>query len=150
VDVSLLRFFANEYREFAYCPTGKGGGIDNSCSPTGEVGTKAPWQMNQAEFNALADKGRIVPATGKWNDAEKAYNKRPQSKQTGLGSGEAAGYSQQDIAAYYVELARRNGAVPGMDKVIGRKWLVQDAIKEGKIKSHPDFPMFDSHGKVRK
>lgn len=41
--MSLLRFFANEYREYmerqyAFCPTGKGGGIDNSCSPTGESG----------------------------------------------------------------------------------------------------------------
>src|SRR6185437_15214626 len=41
--MSLLRFFANEYREYmqrqyAFCPTGKGGGIDNSCSPTGEPG----------------------------------------------------------------------------------------------------------------
>jgi len=39
--MSLLRKFANEYaalKGHAFCPTGEGGGIDNSCSPTGEPG----------------------------------------------------------------------------------------------------------------
>lgn len=35
--MSLLGFFAEEYKRlYAFCPTGEGGGIDNSCSPTGD------------------------------------------------------------------------------------------------------------------
>ena len=36
--MSLLGFFAEEFRRYAYCPTGEGGGIDNSCPPSGGNG----------------------------------------------------------------------------------------------------------------
>lgn len=40
--MSLLGFFAREYRDYVYCPTGEGGGIDPTCSPTGESRGKVP------------------------------------------------------------------------------------------------------------
>lgn len=47
--MSLLGFFAAEYRRlYAFCPTGEGGGIDNSCSPLGEnksIGNMTPTQI---------------------------------------------------------------------------------------------------------
>lgn len=52
--MSLLRFFANEYaalKDHAFCPTGEGGGIDNSCSPTGGKG--GSWE-NHAHETATA------------------------------------------------------------------------------------------------
>jgi len=59
--MSLLRFFANEYREYmqrqyAFCPTGSGGGIDNSCSPTGEPGSKHVLPESYSEMTEWVNK----------------------------------------------------------------------------------------------
>ena len=49
-----------EFATYAFCPTGEGGGIDNSCSPTGETGisergSKSLLPESHAETNAWID-----------------------------------------------------------------------------------------------
>ena len=80
--MSLLGFFAREYRDYVYCPTGEGGGIDPTCSPTGSTGYKAApasvadailkdgLKVGQAD---IGEKGRTpsVYFTSKEEDAHK-------------------------------------------------------------------------------
>ena len=90
----------------------------------------APWKMTQREFEVAAARGKIVPATGIKTEAEKIYEKARKGKETALGLGEAAGFSGEDIAHFYIVWQERLGNPEAAR--IARKWLIQDALKEGK------------------
>jgi hypothetical protein len=66
--MSLLGFFAAEYRRaYAFCPTGEGGGIDNSCSPTGEPGGFKKGDILPSDFvyhNTTKDAFEIIQKEG--------------------------------------------------------------------------------------
>jgi len=64
---------------------------------------KEPWQMTKAEFAKAADEGQLRKATGKFTAEEK-------KAKTPLTAGKAAGYSDADIAHFYV--SRRGGFMP--------------------------------------
>jgi hypothetical protein len=89
--------------------------------------------MTREEFNEAAKRGNIVPAEGRRTPAEAEYESRVgRDNITALGSGEAAGYRGEDIAAFYVEFLRRQGQRGDEGLNIARKWLVQDALREGR------------------
>jgi hypothetical protein len=93
---------------------------------------KHPWQMMAAEFESAVGKGRVVPATGEQTPAEKKYLEEVGDDLTPLGHGEAAGYTPEEIAHFYYMYQRRIGRPHAEAIRIARKWLVQDAMKEGK------------------
>jgi len=57
-----------DLREFAFCPTGEGGGIDNSCSPTGEPGRiDTPELITQDDYGHGRDiTGTLSKPTHNW------------------------------------------------------------------------------------
>jgi hypothetical protein len=93
---------------------------------------KFAWQMTAAEFESAVGKGRVVPATGKETPAERKYLEEVGGNLTPLGHGEAAGYTPEEISHFYYTYQRTIGHSHAEAIRIARKWLVQDAMKEGK------------------
>lgn len=98
---------------------------------TSEIAKREPWQMTQEEFDASASKGRIVETTRKYNKTEREYYAKKGKDITPLGAGEAAGYAPEDINYFYLNWQMRMGQPHEVASKIARKWLIQDAIKEG-------------------
>ena len=78
------------------------------------------------QFQNAAAQGAVRSATGKFNAAEKAYEKAVGPDGTALGHGLLAGYSLPDIAAFYVQ--RRGGGDIGQQ--LGYNHFLRDAATE--------------------
>lgn len=109
---------------------------------------KALWEMSADEFAAAARRGRIVKATGKFSDRERAYDVERKGQETPLGYGEAAGYSADDIAHFYA-----NHPSLGPDIAVARRMMIKHALREGKavpaeiLADFPDLKAPDSGAK---
>jgi hypothetical protein len=76
--------------------------------PVKDEPSKEPWQMPKDEWIKFAEKGKIVPATGVDTPEELAYEKEAKIWSY-FGQGEAAGYSPEDIAQFYVKRYKDEG-----------------------------------------
>ena len=94
----------------------------------GEAVGGEPWTMGLSDWSSFAGRGKVNKATGRTSQREKDYERQAGRNASALGYGVAAGYSMEDIAAFYV---RRRSGYSAEAYFVGYCEFIRDAIDEG-------------------